>query len=77
MWRPMHPILAQYESWGAVHNCESPECQVSRGVLHWVGSRCGAAMLAQQPSTDRASYALSEAVFPGLVSAAADVLWPV
>ena len=49
----------------------------SVGVLHWTGGTCGAVMLAQQPLSGRASFALSKAAFTELIGVVANVLWPV
>jgi hypothetical protein len=60
---------------GQKTSCDSP--QSVGGVLHWAGSRGGAAMLAQQPSADSTYDALSEDALAVLIGGVADVLWPV
>jgi hypothetical protein len=47
--------------------CHSPDAKSVGGMLHWAGSRGGAAMLAQQPSPDSTCDALSEDAFAVLI----------
>lgn len=62
---------------GQKTSCDSPDAKSVGGVLHWAGSRRGAAMLAQQPSADSTYDALSEDALAVLIGGVADVLWPV